>query len=106
MDAERLDAAHARLKKLKAPVVPTPGPAVVAMEQIVQRVHPYGLHFAFLDPHNLGALSFDLFKILTKLKQVDILVHVSIADLQRNVDLYTGQAVRHLRAGMERRNRS
>ena len=89
MDAERLEAAHARLKKLKAPVVPTSGPAVVAMEQIVQRVHPYGLHFAFLDPYNLGALSFDLFKVLTKLKQVDILVHVSVADLQRNVDLYT-----------------
>ena len=89
MDAELLDAAHTRLKKLKAPVAPTPGPAVVAMEQIVQRVHPDGLHFAFLDPHNLGALSFDLFKILQKLKHVDILVHVSIADLQRNVDLYT-----------------
>lgn len=89
MDAELLNAAHTRLKKLNAPVATTPGPAVVAMEQIVQRVHPDGLHFAFLDPHNLGALSFDLFKTLRKLKKVDILVHVSIADLRRNVDLYT-----------------
>ena len=89
MDAELLSAAGARLRKLGAPVVSTPGPAAVAMEQIVQRVHPQGLHFAFLDPHNLGALSFDLFKILRKLKHVDILVHVSIADLRRNVDLYT-----------------
>ncbi len=89
MDAGLLDAAHMRLKTLKAPVVTTPGPAAVGMEQIVQRVHPDGLHFAFLDPHNLGALSFDLFKILRKLKKVDILVHVSIADLRRNVDLYT-----------------
>jgi len=89
MDAERLDAAHTRLKKLKAPVVPAQGPAIVAMQQIVQRVHPKGLHFAFLDPHNLGALSFDLFKILRQLEKVDILVHVSIADLRRNVDLYT-----------------
>jgi len=89
MDAELLSAAGARLRKLGAPVVSTPGPAAVAMEQIVQRVHPQGLHFAFLDPHNLGALSFDLFKILTKLKRVDILVHVSIADLRRNVDLFT-----------------
>jgi hypothetical protein len=23
------------------------------MERIVQSVHPHGLHFAFLDPHNL-----------------------------------------------------
>jgi len=89
MDAELLSATGARLRKLGAPVVSTPGPAAVAMEQIVQRVHPQGLHFAFLDPHNLGALSFDLFKILTKLKRVDILVHVSIADLRRNVDQFT-----------------
>lgn len=89
MEPELLAAAHTRLQKLQAPVVPTPGPAVVAMEQIAQRVHPDGLHFAFLDPHNLGALSFDLFKILTRLKHVDIIVHVSIADLRRNVDLYT-----------------
>jgi three-Cys-motif partner protein len=89
MDAELLGAAQTRLRKLDAPVVPTPGPAVAAMEQIVRRVHPHGLHFAFLDPHNLGALSFDLFKVLRKLEHVDILVHVSIADLRRNVDLYT-----------------
>ena len=89
MDAELLDAAQTRLKKLNAPGVPAPGPAIAAMQQIIQRVHPGGLHFAFLDPHNLGALSFDLFKVLTKLKRVDILVHVSIADLRRNVDLYT-----------------
>ena len=42
-----------------------------------------------LDPHNLGALSFELSRILRKLEHVDILVHVSIADLRRNVDLYT-----------------
>lgn len=88
-DEELLGAAHARLRALKAPVVATPGPALEAMERIVQSVHPHGLHFAFLDPHNLGALSFEFFRILTKLEHIDIIVHISIADLQRNVDLYT-----------------
>jgi three-Cys-motif partner protein len=88
-DQELLDAAQARLRALGAPVVATPGPALDAMERIVQRIHRHGLHFAFLDPHNLGDLSFELFKILTKLEHIDILVHVSIADLRRNVDLYT-----------------
>jgi three-Cys-motif partner protein len=77
------------VKNLDAPVETTPGPALEAMEHIVQRVHQRGLHFVFLDPHNLGALSFDLFKTLKKLENVDILVHVSIADLQRNLDLFT-----------------
>ena len=90
-DQELLDAAQARLRALKAPVVATPGPAVEAMERIVQNVHRQGLHFAFLDPHNLGALSFELFKLLTKLERIDIIVHISIADLQRNVDLYTSE---------------
>jgi three-Cys-motif partner protein len=90
-DNELLDAAHARLRLLNAPAVRTPGPAVGAMEQIVQRIHPHGLHFAFLDPHNLGALSFELFRILKRLQHIDILVHISIADLQRNVDLYTSE---------------
>jgi three-Cys-motif partner protein len=89
MRADLLDAAHTRLQKLEAPVVGTPGPALAAMERIVGRVHLHGLHFVFLDPHNLGSLSFELFKIVSRLKHVDILVHVSVADLQRNVDLYT-----------------
>jgi three-Cys-motif partner protein len=88
-DQELLEAAEARLRALEAPIVATPGPALEAMERIVRRVHRQGLHFAFLDPHNLGALSFELFRILTKLEHIDILVHVSIADLRRNVDLYT-----------------
>jgi three-Cys-motif partner protein len=89
LNAERLSAARTRLKNLDAPVEMTPGPALEAMEKIVRRVHQRGLHFVFLDPHNLGTLSFELFKILKRLENVDILVHVSIADLRRNVDLYT-----------------
>jgi three-Cys-motif partner protein len=55
----------------------------------VARVDPGGLHFAFLDPHNLGTLSFELLKLLARLDRVDIIVHVSIADLRRNADRYT-----------------
>ena len=50
------------------------------------------MHFAFLDPHNLGALSFDLFESLAKLRRIDVMVHVSLSDLQRNVDRYTSEA--------------
>jgi three-Cys-motif partner protein len=61
------------------------------MPQIVEGLDPEGLH-AFLDPHNLGTLSFDLFQSLAKLKRIDIIVHVSLSDLQRNVDRYTSSA--------------
>ena len=70
----------------------TAGPASSAMPEIVRQLNSSGLHFAFLDPHNLGTLSFDLFMSLAKLKRIDIIVHVSLSDLQRNADRYTSVA--------------
>jgi three-Cys-motif partner protein len=84
-----LQAADTRLRRLEAPVVPTQGPAIVAMQRIVTELNPYGLHFAFFDPHNLGALSFSLFEHLVPLRHIDVLVHVSLLDLRRNVDRYS-----------------
>jgi three-Cys-motif partner protein len=91
-DTDLLGSAEARLSRLGAPVHPTPGPASIAIPQIVKRLNTSGLHFAFLDPYNLGSLSFDLFESLAKLKRIDIIVHVSLSDLQRNADRYTSAA--------------
>jgi three-Cys-motif partner protein len=87
-----LAAADKRMKALNAPVRSFAGPASDAMPKIVQSLDPYGLHLAFLDPHNLGTLSFDLFEQLAKLKRVDVIAHVSLSDLQRNADRYTDEA--------------
>jgi three-Cys-motif partner protein len=77
---------------LGAPVQATGGPAISAMPKIVRQLNSSGLHFAFLDPHNLGTLSFDLFISLAQLKRIDVIVHVSLSDLQRNADRYTSAA--------------
>ena len=61
-------------------------PADRAIDDIVYAINPSGLHFAFLDPYNLGFLSFDLLEKLARFKHMDILVHVSVQDLQRNLD--------------------
>jgi three-Cys-motif partner protein len=91
-DPELLAAAENRLQALGAPVRTFTGPASVSLPKIVAALNKYGLHFAFLDPHNLGTLSFDLFETLSKLRRIDIIVHVSLADLQRNADRYTSEA--------------
>jgi len=91
-DSNLLSSAEKRLIDLGAPVRATAGPANSAMPKIVQQLNSSGLHFAFLDPHNLGTLSFDLFMSLAKLKRIDIIVHVSLSDLQRNADRYTSAA--------------
>ena len=57
--------------------------------RIVRKVNPYGLHFAFLDPYNLDDLPFSVIESLSGLKRIDLLIHVSAQDLQRNLHSYT-----------------
>jgi three-Cys-motif partner protein len=90
-DQELLDSAASRLRALGAQVSRIEGPATKSLPTIVRSLSPSGLHLAFLDPHNLGTLSFDLFECLAKLQRIDVIVHVSLGDLQRNVDRYTSE---------------
>lgn len=90
-DEELLAAATKRLTALNAPVRPIPGPANEAIPKIIQSLNKYGLHLAFLDPYNLGSLSFDLFQELARLKHIDVIAHVSVSDLQRNAARYTDE---------------
>ncbi|MGV2981204.1 three-Cys-motif partner protein TcmP [Camelimonas sp. ID_303_24] len=84
-DEERLGYATERLRRLNAPVVPFVGTATDTVQQIVARLNPHGLHFAFLDPYSLGALSFDVVRAFAPLKRIDLLFHISRMDLQRNL---------------------
>jgi three-Cys-motif partner protein len=86
-DEERLRAAAARLEALGAPIEAFVGPAAETVHHIVNRLSPYGLHFAFIDPFSLGAMDFQIFKALARRKRMDIMVHLSKMDLQRNLDL-------------------
>lgn len=85
-DEKRLALATDRLRRLGAPVIPIEGPAVVAAAAILKELEPRALHFAFVDPFSLGALDFSIFQSLTRRKRMDILVHLSKMDLQRNLD--------------------
>ena len=53
-----------------------------------QRLNPHGLHFAFLDPYNFKALPFSVIEAFARFKYIDMLIHVSVHDLQRNLDTY------------------
>jgi three-Cys-motif partner protein len=86
-DSERLSYAAERLRRLGAPVVEIAGPALETMKALSSKLHPSSLHFAFLDPYNLGAFDFGVVEQLAKLKYIDMLVHVSKMDLQRNLGM-------------------
>ncbi len=85
LDEQRRKAAVSRLERLGAPVTEIKGAAVDAAREIFPRLNPYGLHFAFLDPFNLEALDFNIIRMLSELKRIDMLVHVNQMDLQRNL---------------------
>jgi three-Cys-motif partner protein len=78
-----------RLMGAGAPVESFVGPADETVEQVLAKVNRYAYHFAFLDPFNLGNLSFEVIQELSRrLKHVDILAHVSVLDLNRNLRRY------------------
>jgi three-Cys-motif partner protein len=90
VDPGNSSAVDARIRALGGAATCYSDPADIAVDKIVAAVNPSGLHFAFLDPYNLEGLSFDIIRRLSKLK-VDMLIHVSVQDLQRNLDDYSKQ---------------
>jgi three-Cys-motif partner protein len=65
------------------------GNADVTVVQVARKLNPYGFHFAFLDPYNLDALPFPVIEALAKFRRMDVLIHISVHDLQRNLDIYS-----------------
>lgn len=87
-DKNNLDACVARLEALGAPVEGVALGAKEAAPKIVASIlsrYRYGLHFAFLDPFNLEALDFSMIEEFNQIQKIDLLIHVSAMDLQRNL---------------------
>jgi three-Cys-motif partner protein len=86
---ESCRAAESRLRGVGAVPITYVGAAELTVLQIANRLNPHGLHFAFLDPYNLDDLPFSVIETFSRLKRIDLLIHVSAQDLQRNLDAYT-----------------
>jgi three-Cys-motif partner protein len=89
---ERCRAAERRIANAGGSANTYIGSADITANEIVKRLNPYGLHFVFLDPYNLQDLPFSVVKAFSSLKYIDLLIHVSVHDLQRNLDLYARSA--------------
>lgn len=87
IDQEKAEALDARIRAIGGAAVVHNKPAAEAIDDIVYALNPSGLHFAFLDPYNLEFLSFDIIEKLARFRHMDMLVHVSVQDLQRNADM-------------------
>jgi three-Cys-motif partner protein len=93
---ESCRAAERRLLNVGGVPIVDAGPADQTAPRIVNQLNPYGLHFAFLDPYNLQDLPFSVIESFGRLKYIDMLIHVSAQDLQRNLHSYTRPGDRRL----------
>ncbi|MBR1227248.1 three-Cys-motif partner protein TcmP [Bradyrhizobium sp. AUGA SZCCT0176] len=65
--------------------------ADAVVDKIVDALNPTGLHFAFLDPYKLEVLPFSIIRKLAAIPKMDMLIHVSVFDLQRNLRRYVAE---------------
>lgn len=85
-DLESLTVCSRRLAaRTQAVVRQYHGKSVDTAAQVVGNLNPYGFHVAFLDPYNLDSLPFSVIATLAAVKRMDLIVHISEMDLQRNV---------------------
>jgi three-Cys-motif partner protein len=86
LDPINVEACEARLNRLRVGNVRAyAGTAEDVAAKILPTLHPTGFNLAFLDPFNLESLPFQVIQTLAQAKTMDLLIHVSIMDLQRNV---------------------
>lgn len=84
LDPAKSEACAARLQVLGANVRPFAGPAVETVPQMVAATPRGSLCMAYVDPYCLTLLDFEMLRTMATLK-VDLAVHFSTMDLQRNV---------------------
>lgn len=91
-EQEKCDACAKRIANVGGDALAVTGTAEVTAARVVSQLNRHGLHFAFLDPYNLDDLPFSVIESFSSLKRIDLLIHVSAQDLQRNLDAYSMSA--------------
>jgi three-Cys-motif partner protein len=89
LEAQNSSALAQRIKALGGAPTTYVGDANVVVDQVMTAINPYGLHLAFLDPFNLAQLPFSIIERMLRVQRMDMIIHVSLQDLQRNLDEYS-----------------
>jgi three-Cys-motif partner protein len=91
LDLDNVDALRKRIARLGGAANFYNETAETAVDRVIYALNPSGLHFAFLDPYKLESLPFSIIRKLARLERMDMLIHVSIFDLQRNLRRYIAE---------------
>lgn len=83
-NTESVEACSSRLRSAGASVQARVGSACKTVDWVLETL-PRGLHFAFLDPFNIEHLEFEIIRKLAARPNIDLLIHFSVMDVQRNI---------------------
>jgi three-Cys-motif partner protein len=89
LDAQNSAALAQRIKALGGSATSYVGEASVVVDQVMNAINPRGLHLAFLDPFNLEQLPFSIIERMLRVQRMDMIIHFSLQDLQRNLDKHS-----------------
>jgi three-Cys-motif partner protein len=87
-NASFVEASRQRLARLGVQARTYVGRSEDSVREVARHLRKDGLHLAFLDPFDLKSLPFDVVKCLAGFKRMDMIIHVSLMDLQRNLEPY------------------
>jgi three-Cys-motif partner protein len=80
-----LAACDTRLRRRDAPLQSKVGRAHETIDWVLPQLKRGGIHLALLDPFNAGHLHFSIIEKLAAMPTMDIVVHLSTGDIQRNI---------------------
>lgn len=86
LDPVSASACETRLHALGAPVWAYQGKAASTIDLVLPCLKQGGLHLVVLDPFSMGVLDFSILQKLSRFRRIDIILHFSVMDLQRNID--------------------
>lgn len=89
LEAQNSSAVSQRIAGAGGKVTSYFGEASATVDKVMRSINPYGLHLAFLDPFSLGQLPFSVIERMLRVQRMDMIIHVSLQDLQRNFDLHS-----------------
>jgi three-Cys-motif partner protein len=89
LDRRNSDALARRIKTLGGASNSYTGPADQTVDDVLGNINRDGLHLAFLAPFGLGQLPFVIIQKMLQFRHMDMIIHVSLSDLQRNLDDYS-----------------
>jgi three-Cys-motif partner protein len=89
LEAQNSSALAQRITALGGAATTHVGDANIMVDHVMKAINPYGLHLAFLDPFNLAQLPFSIIERMLRVQRMDMIIHFSLQDLQRNLDKHS-----------------